>query len=120
MIGSAVSAGPSAAVTAASAATAAPTPMNAERQLRVTPTASTIVSASTASTAQARNTETARPTSVPVISEASLGAGASRGCPWREAGEDMRQRRGSRPGSVLEEAPLDGGEVAALGSFDEA
>ena len=39
---------------------------SAERQLRVVPTASTIVSASTASTAQARKTETASPASAPL------------------------------------------------------
>ena len=42
---------------AARASVAAATPLIAEDQLRVVPTASTIVSASTASTAQARNTE---------------------------------------------------------------
>ncbi len=64
-MGSAVRAGPSAATIAASTRVAAPTPNSAERQLRVTPTASTIVNASTASTAQARNTDTARATSCP-------------------------------------------------------
>src|SRR5437588_5689509 len=54
-IGIRVRAGPSAATTAASASAAAATPVSAERQPRVTPTASTIVSASTISTAQARN-----------------------------------------------------------------
>src|SRR5204862_423260 len=46
------SAGPSAATTTASAKKPAPTPIRAERQPRVMPTASTIVSASTISTEQ--------------------------------------------------------------------
>src|SRR5271167_2095333 len=66
-IGSAVSAGPSAATTAASATVATATPESAEDQLRVVPTASTIVSASTASTAHAKKTEIARPSSGPLI-----------------------------------------------------
>ena len=49
------SAGPSAATMTASAPSAAATPQPADRQPRVTPTASTIVSASTISTAHARN-----------------------------------------------------------------
>ena len=43
----------------ARAKTAAPTPMRVERHWRVTPTASTIVSASTNSTTEARNAGTA-------------------------------------------------------------
>src|SRR6202000_147059 len=58
-IGIEPTAGPSAAPTTESATPPAPTPYTPERQLRVVPTASTIVSASTASTVQARNTETA-------------------------------------------------------------
>ena len=54
-MGITVRAGPSAATTAARARPAAPAPIRVERQPRVTPTASTIVSASTISTAQARN-----------------------------------------------------------------
>ncbi len=65
LIGTAVRAGPSAATITARASVAAATPVSDQRQLRVMPTASTIVSASTASTAQARNTETARPSSGP-------------------------------------------------------
>ena len=66
-IGSEVIAGPSAATITASASTAAPTPLIAEDQLRVLPTASTIVSASTASTVQARNTDSASPSSAPLM-----------------------------------------------------
>ena len=66
-IGREVMAGPSAATITASASAAAPAPPIAEDQLRVLPTASTIVSASTASTAQARNTETASPISAPLM-----------------------------------------------------
>ena len=51
---------------ATSAMKAAPAPASAERQLRVVPTASTIVRASTASTAQARKTETASPSAWPL------------------------------------------------------
>ena len=46
---------------------AAATPIIAERQLRVAPTARTIVSASTASTAQAMKTDKTSPTSVPLM-----------------------------------------------------
>ena len=53
-IGISDSAGPSTATMTARAASAAATPHPAERQPRVTPTASTIVSASTISTAEAR------------------------------------------------------------------
>ena len=63
-IGSEVSADPRVATIAASASVAAPAPPSADDQLRVVPTASTIVSASTASTVQARNTDRARPISV--------------------------------------------------------
>ena len=66
-IGSDVSAGPSAATITASASAAAATPPSAEDQLRVVPTASTMVSASTASTAQARNTDTASPISAALM-----------------------------------------------------
>ena len=60
----------------------AATRQSADRQLRVVPTASTIVSASTPSTAQARNTATASPSSWPLMacrgyggrSASSLGA----------------------------------------------
>ena len=65
-IGSSVRAAPSAATSAVSATIAAPTPASAEDQLRVAPTASTIVSASTASTVHARNTDTASPSSGPL------------------------------------------------------
>src|SRR5690349_16619118 len=71
--GSAVNAGPSAAVIAASTIPAAPPPISAERQPRVIPTASTIVSASTASTAQATNTETASPSSWPLMTDLIVG-----------------------------------------------
>ena len=66
-IGSEVMAGPSTATIAASASIAAPAPLIAEDQLRVLPTASTIVSASTASTVQARNTDRASPSSAPLM-----------------------------------------------------
>ena len=52
-----VSAGPNAAISTARASVAAPHPYNEEGQLRVVPTASTIVRASTASTQQARKTD---------------------------------------------------------------
>jgi len=52
---------------AARTAAAAPTPASAADQLRVCPTASTIVSASTASTAHARNTDSASPISAPLM-----------------------------------------------------
>src|SRR3954452_1900727 len=58
---------PISATAAARATRATPTPVKAERQLRVDPTASTIVSASTHSTALARNTEAAVPRSAPLI-----------------------------------------------------
>src|SRR4051812_45055678 len=62
-MGISVSAGPSAATTTASAAVAAPTPTSEERQPRVSPAASTIVSASTISTALARKVDAKRRTS---------------------------------------------------------
>ena len=60
-----VNAGPNAAISAASTRVAAPHPYSEEDQLRVVPTASTIVSASTASTEQARKTETTSASSGP-------------------------------------------------------
>lgn len=48
-MGSDVSAGPSTAISATSASSATPTPLSVDRQLRVVPTAMTIVSASTVS-----------------------------------------------------------------------
>ena len=51
----------------------------AEDQLRVVPTASTMVSASTASTAQARKTESASPNSVPDIAVSMAQDGACAG-----------------------------------------
>jgi hypothetical protein len=66
-IGSDVSALPAPTTNAPSARTAAPAPNRAEDQLRVYPTAITIVKASTASTAQARNTDTMRPSSAPLM-----------------------------------------------------
>jgi hypothetical protein len=65
-IGKAVSAGPRPAITAASTREATAVPESAERQLRVLPTAKTIVNASTASTALARKTEIARLASAPL------------------------------------------------------
>jgi hypothetical protein len=53
-MGMIVKAGPSAATTTVSARRARTTPVNVERQPRVTPTARTIVSASTISTEDAR------------------------------------------------------------------
>jgi hypothetical protein len=55
--------GPSAPTRAAKASSAAATPISVERQPRVTPTASTIVSASTISTALARKAVRNRKTS---------------------------------------------------------
>ena len=81
-IGSEVIARPSAATITASVRVAAPTPLSAEDQLRVLPTASTIVSASTASTVQARNTARASPTSAPLIPLSLRCAGALETC-WR-------------------------------------
>lgn len=52
---------------------AAATPDSAEDQLRVLPTAKTIVNASTASTAQARKTEIARLASAPLMSRNLVG-----------------------------------------------
>jgi len=66
-IGREVSVGPSAATIAASASVAAPTPLSADDQLRVAPTARTMVNASTASTAQARNTDSTSPISAPLM-----------------------------------------------------
>src|SRR5581483_4226617 len=63
--GIAVTAGPSSATTPASDASPTATPVRAERQSRLVPAASTIVSASTASTAQARKTDTNK-NSVPI------------------------------------------------------
>src|SRR6266540_3174781 len=60
-----VSAYPAARVKAASAATAAATPERAERQLRVAPIASTMVSASTNSTKDAVKVATSRPSVTP-------------------------------------------------------
>src|SRR5213593_218486 len=72
-MGSAVSAGPSAATIAASTSRAAATPVQAERQPRVIPAASTIVSASTPSTALAKKTATNRRTSRLTVSDVLLG-----------------------------------------------
>src|SRR5205085_142582 len=65
LIGSCVSAGPNVATNAASVAVAAAQPYSEEDQLRVLPTASTIVRASMASTAHARKTETTSASSGP-------------------------------------------------------
>src|SRR6266404_1163212 len=65
-IGISVSAGPSAATIAASTTVAAPSPVSDERQSRVMPAASTIVSASTNSTALARNADAMRKPAVTV------------------------------------------------------
>jgi len=62
LIGMRMRAGPSAAVIPTNAAVAAATPISAERQPRVTPTARMRVSASTISTAEARNTAVRRTT----------------------------------------------------------
>src|SRR5258706_4843947 len=62
LIGTSVSAGPSAATTTASAISASTTPFNVDRQPRETPTARTIVNASTISTEEARNDARTRKT----------------------------------------------------------
>ena len=54
VIGTSASSGPNASTSAASTASASAAPISAGRQLRVTPTASTIVKASTTSTKEAR------------------------------------------------------------------
>ena len=64
-MGMAVSAGPSTAQMAARTTSAAPTPTREERHPRVTPAASTMVSASTISTAEAR--KLARTRNTPLI-----------------------------------------------------
>src|SRR5205085_3565582 len=100
-IGSEVIALPSAATIAARITAAAPAPDSADGQLRVVPTASTIVRASTASTAQARNTETANPSSAPVMCHMNLAA----------AGEDaVESGHGGAPHSL--EGPDGGGHGA--------
>ena len=105
LIGSVVSAGPRAAVTPRAPPWPRPTPVSAERQLRVTPTASTIVSASTASTAQARKTESASPAWVPLmrsmlardVKPGSAGASESRAAPGRPGRWRHRRSRRARP-----------------------
>ena len=82
LIGINVKAGPSTPTITVSAAAAAPAPISGDRQPRVVPTASTIVSASTISTAQATNAARKRI----VNSCARLGA---------------RQPEGGRHGAVL-------------------
>src|SRR4051812_5095886 len=71
--------GPSRPTSAASASSAAPTPISAERQPRVTPTARTMVSASTISTALARKALRKRKTSgVTIVSYAGVADRPSR------------------------------------------
>ena len=66
-IGTSINARPNTATSAARAITAAPAPSREDSQLRLLPTASTIVSASTASTAEARKTETTSVSSTPLM-----------------------------------------------------
>jgi hypothetical protein len=83
--GTSVRAGPSAATITTSTATPPTTPAIAERQSRLVPAASTIVSASTASTRQAKNTAT---NNAPLLTATSstLTAGQLTACATRHLG----------------------------------
>src|SRR2546421_5346665 len=93
-IGTSVSAGPSAAVAAARTAVAAPTPSRDERQPRVIPAASTIVSASTISTALARKAERTRKTA---LTSPELGGASETALAARAVMIVPRQGRRERP-----------------------
>ena len=75
--------GPNAATTATSPRIAAATPASAERQPRVSPAASTIVSASTISTALARNDERTRKTALTASLYQRAPCPPARGCDAR-------------------------------------
>src|SRR4051812_10411075 len=97
-IGTLDTAGPSAPTSTASAARAAPTPSSAERHPRVTPTASTIVSASTISTPLARKAVRKRKTPSVTPHGAGCspsGCGATRLAP--HGGPARRARAGVDP-----------------------
>src|SRR2546421_74732 len=93
-IGTSVSAGPSAAVAAARTPVAAPTPRRDERQPRVIPAASTIVSASTISTALARKAERTRKTA---LTSPELGGASETALAARAVMLVPRQGRRERP-----------------------